>query len=59
MLRPVPVGTPRGGDLVALLSEHASRVHAGHYRAEALVPLEAITVGLSLFPQSGQNTPRR
>ena len=53
MLRPVPVGTPRGGDLVALLSEHASRVHAGHYRAEALVPLEAITVGLSLFPQSG------
>ena len=53
LVRAVPKGTAEGDDLLTWLGEHTRRLAANHYAVEPLVPGEAPTRGLSLYPRSG------
>ena len=52
MLRPVPLATPRGCDLLVWLEELSKRLESQMYLASPIVPLHPETLGLCLFPQA-------
>jgi len=54
MLRAVPDWTAAGEDMLVWMEELARRLQGGVYVAEELLPGEHTTVGISLFPRSGE-----